>query len=224
MSTATSTVQIFGDLRPQDMLYLGEAALRTLHISAISITAGTLFGIVFGWFMAAGNRFVQFCVNSVLDVFRSVPLLIQLILFDSFIAIAGYPMEAFWSGTIVLSVYTSALVASVARGGIEAVPQSLRRASRSLGMTYWQDMRYVVWPVGIRAVFASWLGIALSVIKDSALVSVLGYVELLRASQILIGRTAETFTILGIAGLFYFALSFPLSKAGEYIEKRWQRS
>ena len=50
-------------------------------------------------------------------------------------------------------------------------------------MTYWQDMRYVVWPIGLRAVFPAWVGVALGVMKDSALVSVLGYVELLKASQ-----------------------------------------
>lgn len=219
-----TTVAVFGDLQPQDLLFLGEAALRTLLISIVAITTGTVAGVVFGWMMAAGNRAVQFAMNALLDVFRSVPLLIQLILFDAFVSIAGFPMPAFWSGTIVLSVYTAALVASVARGGIESVPGPLRRASRSLGMSYWQDMRYVVWPVGLRAVFPSWVGVSLSVMKDSALVSVIGYIELLKASQILITRTAETFTILGIAGLFYFALSFPLSRAGQYVERRWQQS
>lgn len=218
-----TTVQVFGDLQPSDLLFLGEAALRTLEISIIAISVGTIFGVIFGWMLNAGNLAVRMTVNGFLDVFRSVPLIIQLILFDSFIAIAGYPLPAFWSGTIVLSVYTASLVAQVARSGIDAVPITTRRASRSLGMTYWQDMRYVVWPIGLRAVLPSWVGIALSVLKDSALVSVIGYIELLKASQILITRTAETFTVLAIAGLFYFALSYPISKASSYIEKRWQQ-
>lgn len=215
-------VNVFTDLAPKDILFLGEAALRTLEISAVAITVGTLFGIAFGWLMSAGNAIVTFIVNAILDIFRSVPLIIQLILFDSFISILGYPVSAFISGTVVLSVYTAALVANVARGGIDTVPVGLRKASRSLGMSYWQDMAYVVWPVGLRSVFPSWVGVALSVVKDSALVSVIGYVELLKASQILITRTQDTFIILGIAGLFYFALSYPISKASEYIEKRWQ--
>ncbi|MGS2717440.1 amino acid ABC transporter permease [Eionea flava] len=218
-----TTVQVFGDLQPSDLLFLGEAALRTLEISIIAISVGTIFGVIFGWMLNAGNLAVRMIVNGFLDVFRSVPLIIQLILFDSFIAIAGYPLPAFWSGTIILSVYTASLVAQVARSGIDAVPSTTRRASRSLGMTYWQDMRYVVWPIGLRAVLPSWVGIALSVLKDSALVSVIGYIELLKASQILITRTAETFTVLAIAGLFYFALSYPISKASSYIEKRWQQ-
>ncbi|MGH1426624.1 MAG: amino acid ABC transporter permease [Arenicella sp.] len=215
-------VNVFTELAPKDILFLGEAALRTLEISAVAISIGSIIGAICGWIMAEGNKVVTFLVNAFLDIFRSVPLIIQLILFDSFISIAGYPLPAFVSGTIVLSIYTAALVANVARGGVETVPVGLRKASRSLGMSYWQDLRYIVWPVGLRAIFPSWVGVALSVIKDSALVSVIGYVELLKASQILITRTQDTFIILGIAGLFYFALSYPISKASEYIERRWQ--
>jgi polar amino acid transport system permease protein len=218
-----TSVQIFSDLHAGDLLFLGEAALKTLEISIVAISVGTIFGVIFGWLLNAGNLAVRLVVNGFLDVFRSVPLIIQLILFDSFIAIAGYPLPAFWSGTIILSIYTSSLVAQVARSGIDAVPLSTRRASRSLGMTYWQDMRYIVWPIGLRAVLPSWVGVSLSVLKDSALVSVIGYIELLKAAQILITRTAETFTVLAIAGLFYFALSYPISKASSYIEKRWQQ-
>jgi polar amino acid transport system permease protein len=158
----------------------------------------------------------------VLDVFRSVPLLIQLILFYNFFPIIGFNLSPFVAGTIVLIFYTSALVAAVARGGIDAVPTITRRASRSLGMSYWQDMRYIVWPIGLRAVLPSWAGVALGVLKDSALVSVLGYVELLRASQILITRTQEPFLILIIVGIFYFALSFPISRLTARLERKWQ--
>ncbi len=69
--------------------------------------------------------------------------------------------------------------------------------------------------------FPAWVGVALGVMKDSALVSVLGYVELLKASQILITRTQETFLILAIAGAFYFALSYPISHWSSRLEKRW---
>ena len=72
------------------------------------------------------------------------------------------------------------------------------------------------------AVLAMLAGIALGVLKDSALVSILGYVELLRASQILITRTQEPFLILTVVGAFYFALSFPLSRFAARLERRWK--
>ena len=215
--------QFFTSLQWDDLWFLAEAALRTLSISIAAITAGTMVGVVFGWLLTLRSFLLNAGITSVLDVFRSVPLLIQLILFDSFVAIAGFPMTAFWSGTAVLSLYTAGLVAMVAKSGIESVSPPMRRAARSLGMTYFQDMRYVVWPVGLRSVLPSWIGVALSVVKDSALVSAIGYVELLRASQILTTRTQESFKIMLLIGLFYFLLSYPIARAGDLIEKKWKR-
>lgn len=215
------TVQFFSGFTASDFIFLGEAAWRTLLISLCSIAIGTVFGGVCGWLLYEGRIWATVFLAPILDVFRSVPLIIQLVLFYNFAPIIGLNLDPFISGVIVLSIYTAALVANVARGGIEAVGEPMRRAARSLGMSYWQDLRYIVFPIGGRAVFPSWVGVALGVMKDSALVSVLGYVELLKASQILITRTQEPFLILAFAGAFYFALSYPLSLYAEKLEKRW---
>ncbi|MDE0532997.1 MAG: amino acid ABC transporter permease [Albidovulum sp.] len=218
-----SSLNFFTGFKFQDLLFLGEAAVRTLLISGISIAAGTVLGVLFGWLLYEGRIFASATLAPVLDVFRSIPLIIQLVLFYNFAPIIGLSLDPFACGTIVLTVYTAALAANVARGGIEAVAIPLRRASRSLGMTYWQDMIYVVAPIGIRAIFPAWVGVALGVMKDSALVSVLGYIELLKASQILITRTQEPFLILAVAGAFYFALSFPVARFADRLEQRWSQ-
>lgn len=217
------TAQFFTGFQASDLGFLAGAAGRTLLISVLSISVGTVLGCGFGWLLSVSRWAGAATLGLVLDAFRSIPLIIQLILFFNLFPIIGFPVNPFVAGTFVLVFYTSALVASVARGGIEAVPVTTRRAGRSLGMTYWQDMRYVVWPIGLRAVLPAWAGVALGVLKDSALVSVLGYVELLRASQILITRTQEPFLILTVVGLFYFALSFPISRATARLERRWQQ-
>ena len=215
------SIEFFSGFNINDILFLGEAAWRTLLISIVSIFLGTVLGVVFGWVLYEGKVFATTALAAVLDVFRSVPLIIQLVLFYNFAPIVGLILDPFISGVAVLTIYAAAVVANVARGGIEAVGLPMRRASRSLGMTYWQDLRYIVLPIGGRAVFPSWVGVALGVMKDSALVSVLGYVELLKASQILITRTQEPFLILAFAGAFYFALSYPISLYAERLEKRW---
>ncbi len=217
------TAQFFTGFQASDLGFLAEAAGRTVLISVLSISVGTVLGCGFGWLLSVSRWAGAATLGLVLDAFRSIPLIIQLILFFNLFPIIGFPVNPFAAGTFVLVFYTSALVAAVARGGIEAVPITTRRAGRSLGMTYWQDMRYVVWPIGLRAVMPAWAGVALGVLKDSALVSVLGYVELLRASQILITRTQEPFLILTVVGMFYFALSFPISRATARLESRWQR-
>jgi polar amino acid transport system permease protein len=214
-------LSFFSSFGAQDVLFMAEAAGRTLMISIISITIGTILGAIFGWMLYEGRIWATIFLAPVLDVFRSIPLIIQLVLFYNFAPIAGLILDPFESGLVVLSVYTAALVANVARGGIEAVGAPMRRAARSLGMSYWQDLRHVVVPIGARAVFPSWVGVALGVLKDSALVSVLGYVELLRASQILITRTQEPLLIITVAGAFYFALSYPISRYSAKLEKRW---
>ena len=87
-------------------------------------------------------------------------------------------------------------------------------------MSYWQSIRHIVLPIGMRSVFPSWMGVALSVIKDSALVSVIGYMELLRTSEQLITRTQQPLEILLGVGLFYFIISYPLSSFGRYAERK----
>ena len=215
------TITFFSDLKINDLWFLAQAAWATLLISGVSITVGTILGIVFGWMLYEGRWATTLTLAPLLDIFRSVPLIIQLVLFYNFAPIIGLNLDPFLSGVVILSLYCASLVANVARGGIEAVGVPMRRAARSLGMSYWQDLRYVVLPIGGRAVFPSWVGVALGVMKDSALVSVLGYIELLKASQILITRTQEPLIILTIAGAFYFALSYPISRYAAILEKQW---
>lgn len=216
-----STISFFSGFQLSDIWFLTEAAWRTLLISVLSIAAGTVLGVIFGWIIYEGKWTAALTLGPVLDVFRSVPLIIQLVLFYNFAPIVGLNLDPFLSGVVVLSFYCAALVANVTRGGMEAVDLPMRRAARSLGLSYWQSLRYVVFPIGGRAVFPSWIGVALGVMKDSALVSVLGYIELLKASQILITRTQEPLLILTIAGAFYFALSYPISRYAAILEKRW---
>jgi len=219
---ADAASTFFTSFQLSDVWYLTEAAGRTILIATLSISTGTVLGIFFGWVLSVSRWTGAATLGLVLDMFRSVPLIIQLVLFFNFFPIIGFPLDPFAAGTLVLTMYTSALVTAVARGGIDAVPEATRRTARSLGMTYWQDLRYIVWPIGLRAVLPSWAGVALGVLKDSALVSVLGYVELLRASQILITRTQEPLLIMAIAGVFYFALSYPIARFTDRLERRWQ--
>ena len=218
-----SQISFFSSFGLNDVLFMAEAAWRTLLISVISISIGTLLGTIFGWMLYEGRYLAILLVAPILDVFRSVPLIIQLVLFYNFAPIIGFDLDAFESGLVILTLYTAALVANVVRGGIASVGMPMRLASRSLGMTYWQDLFYVVFPIGVRAIFPSWVGVALGVLKDSALVSVLGYVELLRASQILMTRTQEPLLIIAVAGAFYFALSYPISRFSANFERKWSQ-
>lgn len=211
---------LFTPLSWDDTGYILTGIWNTITISVVAIVVGTLLGMIIGFARAESNRAVNVLFGSVLDVLRSVPLIIQLVLFSTFVGAIGHPLNPFVAGSIVLSLYTMAFMSEVFRGGFESVSQSMQTAARSLGMTYWQTVYHIRFPIGLRAVLPSWLGVALSVIKDSALVSVIGYMELLRTSEQLIGRTQQPLTILIGVGIFYFIISYPLSHYGRSLERK----
>lgn len=213
-------ISFFTPLSWNDSGFILTGVLNTIYISVLAIVIGTILGLAVGFLRAEANKFANTILGSMLDILRSVPLIIQLILFSTYIGAMGHPLDPFAAGSIVLTLYTMAFMSEVFRGGFESVPQSLVIAGRSLGMSYWQTVRYIRLPIGLRAVFPSWLGVALSVIKDSALVSVIGYMELLRTSEQLISRTQQPLEILIGVGIFYFIISYPLSLYGKYVERK----
>ena len=211
---------LFTPVSWNDTGFILTGVLNTVYISVVAIVIGTILGAIVGFIRAESNKYTNILIGSILDILRSVPLIIQLILFSTYIGMIGYPLDPFVAGSIVLSLYTMAFMSEVFRGGFQSVHQSMITASRSLGMTYWQTVRYIRLPIGMRAVFPSWLGVALSVIKDSALVSVIWYMELLRTSEQLISRSQQPLEILIGVGVFYFIISYPLSLYGKRVERK----
>ncbi|MEJ6782728.1 amino acid ABC transporter permease [Aminobacter sp. Piv2-1] len=204
-----------------DLAFLAQGAGMTLAVTAVSVAAGTVLGILFGVIRFQFGPYWAAPLTFLLDVFRSVPLLIQLVLGNALQAIMKLGWAPFTTSCVVLSLYTAAYCTEIVRGGIDSVPTNTRRAARSLGMSWFQDMRYIVAPLAVRVSLPSWIGLTLGVMKDSALVLWLGLIELLRASQILVTRLQEPLFILLICGAIYFIISLPIARLGGYLEKRW---
>ena len=205
-----------------DVMFLLQGAGVTLAITFWAVLGGTLLGVALGLVRATAPWWVNWPLGAVLDMLRSVPLLIQFVLVNSFKSILGLPWTAFTVACLVLALYTSSYCAEIVRGGILAVPPATRRAARSLGLTYRQDLTSIVFPLALRVALPGWIGLTLGVMKDSALVLWIGVIELLRASQIIVTRVQEPLFVLSIAGVIYFALSFPLARLGARIERRWR--
>lgn len=214
------TSSVFTDLSLQDLWFLAEGASRTLNLTLWSSILGTLLGIAVGTARATWPKAVSAVFGVYVDVVRSVPLLIQFILINAALAVAGYPQAAVTVGILVLSLYMAAFVSEVVRGGIAAVPTLTRRAARSLGLSWFQDMRYIVLPLGTRAVFPAWIGLVIGLVKDTSLIAVIGYIELLRAGQIIITRTQEPLLVLSGVGLFYFLICYPVSRYSMRLEAK----
>ena len=206
-----------------DLLFLLNGAWVTLQLTFWSIILGSLAGLLFGLLRALLPR-ASLPLAWVLDVFRSVPLLIQFVLFNSLKSIVGLNISAFSVGCIVLGVYAAAYFTEIVRSGVLSVPFTLRRASRSLGLSFLQDLRWIVLPMATRVAFPGWLNLVLSVMKDTALVMWIGIVELLRASQTLVTRIQEPLLVLCIAGLIYYVMSLVVARLGARLERRWKEN
>ncbi|MFJ3262404.1 amino acid ABC transporter permease [Pseudomonas sp. NPDC086581] len=206
-----------------DLMFLLQGAWVTIKLTLGAMLIGTLAGLVLGWLRAALPR-ATMPVGWFLDIFRSVPLLIQFVLFNSLKSIVGLNWSAFTVGCLVLGVYAAAFCTEIIRSGILAVGPNIRRASRSLGLTYWQDLRYIVLPLAARVAFPGWLNLVLGVMKDTALVMWIGIVELLRASQTIVTRIQEPLLVLCIAGVIYYLMSWVVARLGARLEQRWQEN
>ena len=210
------------DFARTDLWFMLRGASMTLALTFWAVLGGTVMGFVFGVLRAVAPAWINATLGIVLDVFRSIPLLIQFILANSFKSIVGIDMSAFTVACVVLALYTSAYCAEIVRAGVLAVPTTTRRAARSLGLTWWQDMRLIVYPIALRVSLPSWVGLTLGVMKDTSLVLWIGIVELLRASQVIVTRIQEPLLVLMLCGLIYFLMSYPISRFGAYLETRWR--
>ena len=136
---------------------------------------GTLLGFVFGVLRAvapcvdqcaAGRRARRLPLGPAADPARPR----QLVQVDR----SASTCPRFTVACVVLALYTSAYCAEIVRAGVLAVPSTTRRAARSLGLTWWQDMAYIVFPIALRVSLPSWIGLTLGVMKDTALVLWIG--------------------------------------------------
>jgi polar amino acid transport system permease protein len=202
-----------------DLAILLQGAGVTLQLTFWAVLIGTAAGSLLGWLRSVWPR-ASMPVGLLLDVFRSVPLLIQFVLANSLNSITGLQWPLMVIGAITLGLYCTAYCTDIVRGSLDAISESVRRAARSLGLTYLQELRCVSVPLAMRIDFPSWLNMTLAAMKDTAMVMWLGVAELLRSSQSVITRIQEPLLVLCVVGLIYYVMSWVVAWGGGRIERR----
>lgn len=206
-------------LQWSDAYFLLQGGVNTLKIAVAAGTLGTLVGIALGWLRGVSLT-VRLITAPIIDILRSVPMIIQLILVNSMLSMLGFTTSPFWFGTLALGAWMAAVTSEVARAGFTSVPIPYRKGARSLGMNAFQELYYVSAPLAFRIGLTSWIGLVLSLIKDSSLAGVIGYIEFTRSAHMLITRTHETWLLLIGTGLFYFVICYPVSRYSRYLERK----
>jgi len=209
----------YSGLQWSDAAFVLTGLWRTFLLTVLAGFFGTLLGVAIGW-ARENNAVARHILAPYIDVARSIPLIIQFILINSAFSAFGVPLDPLQISVLTLSFYMAAQTSELVRSGLRSVRPELKKASRSLGMSYWQELRFVSMPLAVRTVFPGWIGTIIGLTKDTALVSVVGYIELLRATQILITRTNEALLLLIGVGIAYFLICYPISRYSMTIERR----
>ena len=191
----------------------------TLQISALSLVFALLLGLVAGLGRVAHNPAARDMAAIYVELIRGTPLLVQIFIVYFFIGTV-LQLSAFTAGVVALAVFTGAYIAEIIRSGIESVPRGQMEASRSLGMSYAQAMRYVVLPQALKKTLPSLAGQFINLIKDSSLVSVMALTDLTKAGREIISSNFRPFEVWFTVALMYLALTGTLSYLVRRLEKR----
>jgi polar amino acid transport system permease protein len=192
----------------------------TIVLSLIAFVGGGLVALALlflriGHF-AAGNWFAR----GYIELFQSTPLLMQLFLAFFGLALLGVETSAWVAAALGLTLWTSAFLAEIWRGCVQAVPRGQWDAARSLALTYTQQMRLVILPQALRLAVPPTVGFLVQVIKGTALASIIGFIELTKAGTMISNATFRPFVVFSFVALLYFALCWPLSLAARRMERR----
>ena len=201
----------------------------TLKVSVIAIVFGVLIGLFGGLFRISDNPALKWSAITYIELIRGSPLLVQIFiwyfvlgtLINTLLAKAGIvQIPPLWFGVAALATFTGAYVAEMVRAGIQSIHRGQTEASRSLGMNYFQSMRYVILPQALRRIIPPLAGQFISLIKDSSLLGIIAIRELTKATREVVTTSLQPFELWFICALLYLILTFSLSMLLQYVARR----
>lgn len=203
-----------------DIEFLVFAVRWTLLLSALAFIGGGVVGMAIALMRTSQSIILRVVSVSYIRVFQGTPLLLQLFLVFFGGDLLGIGLGPWISAMLGLSLNAGAFLGEIWRGAIQGVPKGQREAARSLGLHYWPTMSKVVLPQALRLAVAPTVGFLVNLVKSTALASILGFVELVRAGQLLNNATFRPFLIFSTVALIYFVICWPLTIASRRLEAR----
>ena len=230
-----SAGDLLGYVRVEKIGLLTLGLFITLKLSVFSVFFGIIIGLFTGLFRISSNMILKWWARVYIEVIRGTPLLVQIFIvyfcfgtaINELLARYGpnfglnFEINRFWFGVAALSLFAGAYVAEIFRAGIASIHKGQMEAARSLGMGYVQAMSHVILPQAFKRILPPLAGQFISLIKDSSLVSVVAITDLSKAAREVITVTFATFEVWLTVALLYFVLTFTLSMAVNYLERRY---
>lgn len=206
----------------QHLVPLAEGAWVTLQLVAVSAVAGSFLGILLGLGETSPIRVVRWVTMIYVNIIRGIPFLV-LIFFAYFglpLVIPGSGLPPFMTAVIALTVWASAYTAEIVRGSIDAIPKGQMEAAEALGLNYFSKYRHVIIPQAMRIVVPPGTGFLIGLVKESSLVTVIGFIELARAGSVVSNITQDPITTYLVVAAMYFVMCYGISLLGRFYEKR----
>ena len=200
--------------------YLIMAAQWTVLLSLIAFAGGALVGLPIALMRVSPSHALRIVAGGYIQLIQGTPLLILLFLTYFGLGILGYKLAPLVAAGLALTLYAAAFLGEIWRGCIEAVPHTQWEASDCLGLDRFQQYAYVILPQAFKMAIPPTVGFMVQIVKNTSLASVVGFVELARAGQIVNNSTFEPFIIFCIVAAIYFAMCYPLSLASRFLERR----
>lgn len=211
------------DLITRSLPLLLMGAGITIQITAISVGIGLLIGMFVGIARLSKAWIVKFAATLYVDFIRGTPLLVQIfIIYFALPLVLGQRIDPFIAAITACGINSGAYVAEIFRAGIQSIDKGQMEAGRSLGMTWAQTMRFIILPQAFKRIIPPLGNEFIAMLKDSSLVSVIGFEELTRRGQLIIARTYGSFEIWITVAIIYLLMTLTISRFIDYLERRYK--
>lgn len=195
----------------------------TLIITAISFVLSMLIGIVASQLRLSKMRPAVWLTTTYIDIFRCTPALIQIVWIYYVVPILfNISLNAVTAGVVALSLNGGAFLAEIFRAGIQSIDPGQRDAARVLGLRRGETFGLIILPQAVRRVLPAICSNAISLLKDSSLVSVLAVGELMYQGQTISSLTFRPLEALTVVAIIYFILTYPLTILVVFLERRYR--
>ncbi|MDO6687225.1 MULTISPECIES: amino acid ABC transporter permease [unclassified Agarivorans] len=196
------------------------AARWTILLSLVAFASGGLVALMLTFMRISNSPVLAALVKGYVELFQGTPLLMQLFIIFFGLSLIGLDVSAWTAAIIGLTLFTSAFLCEIWRGCIESLPKGQWEAARTLGLSFFQTMRYIILPQALKVAIAPTVGFSVQVVKGTALTSIIGFVELTKAGTMLNNATFQPFKVFALVAVLYFLLCFPLSLYSKHLEKK----
>ncbi|WP_303979034.1 amino acid ABC transporter permease [Streptococcus danieliae] len=206
-----------------NLSFLLQGLGTTLLISIAAIILSTLFGTILAIMRNSHNRILKLIAGIYIEFVRNVPNLLWI-----FIIFLVFQVKSLPAGILSFTIFTSAALAEIIRGGLNAIDHGQTEAGLSQGFTSYQIFTLIIFPQAFRKMLPAIISQFVTVIKDTSfLYSVIALQELFGKSQILMGRyfqPEQVFTLYALVALTYFCINFLISSLSRKLALRWKDS